>query len=51
MLYLLVSAVQQNVSAMQVAQSRPTPCDPMDYTVHGLLQTRILGWVVFPFSR
>ena len=25
--------------------------DPMDYTVHGLLQARILEWVVFPFSR
>ena len=26
-------------------------CDPMDYTVHGLLQDRILEWVAFPFSR
>ena len=24
---------------------------PMDYTVHGILQTRILEWVAFPFSR
>ena len=23
----------------------------MDYTVHGILQARILGWVAFPFSR
>ena len=23
---------------------------PMDYTVHGILQTRILEWVAFPFS-
>ena len=23
---------------------------PMDYTVHGILQTRILEWVSFPFS-
>ena len=23
-------------------------CDPMDYTVHGILQTRILEWVAFP---
>ena len=28
-----------------------TPCDPMDYTVHGILQARILEWVDFPFSR
>ena len=23
----------------------------MDYTVHGILQARILGWVAFPFSK
>ena len=34
-----------------VAQSCPTLCDPMDYTVHGILQTRILEWVAIPFSR
>ena len=26
-------------------------CDPMDYTVHGILQARVLEWVAFPFSR
>ena len=36
---------------MKVAQSCPTLCNPMDYTVHGLLQARILEWVAFPFSR
>ena len=25
-----------------VAQSCPSLCDPMDYTVHGILQARIL---------
>ena len=25
--------------------------DPMDYTVHRILQARILEWVAFPFSR
>ena len=25
--------------------------NPMDYTVHGILQARILEWVAFPFSR
>ena len=35
----------------KVAQSCPTLCDPVDYTVHGILQTRILEWVAFPFSR
>ena len=25
--------------------------DPMDYTVHGILQAMVLEWVAFPFSR
>ena len=28
-----------------------TLCDPMDYTVQGILQARILEWVAFPSSR
>ena len=36
---------------MKVAQFGPTLCDPMDYTVLGILQSRILEWVAFPFSR
>ena len=28
-----------------------TLCDPMDCTVNGILQARILEWVTFPFSR
>ena len=36
---------------MKVTQSFPTLCDPMDYTVHGILQARILEWVAFPFSQ
>ena len=35
---------------MKVAQSCPALCDPMDYAVHGILQARILEWVVSPFS-
>ena len=38
-------------SEVKVTQSCPTVCDPMDYTVHGTLQARILEWVAFPFSR
>ena len=34
-----------------VTQLCPTLCNPMDYTVHGILQARILEWVAFPFSR
>ena len=36
---------------MKVAQSYPTLCDPMDYTVRGILQARILEWVAFAISR
>ena len=39
-----------------VAQSCPTLCDPMDcsppgFSVHEILQARILEWIVIPFSR
>ena len=34
-----------------VAQLHPTLCDPVDYTVHGILQARTLEWVAYPFSR
>ena len=36
---------------VKVAQSYLTLCDPMDYTVHGILQARILEWVAYSFSR
>ena len=32
---------------MKVAQSAPTVFDPMDYTVNGFHQARILEWVAF----
>ena len=36
---------------VKITRSCPTLCDPMDYTVHGILQARILEWVAFPFFR
>ena len=36
---------------VKVTQLCPTLCNPMDYTVQGILQARILEWVAFPFSR
>ena len=36
---------------VKVIQSCMTLWDPMEYTVHGILQARILEWVAFPFSR
>ena len=44
--YILASS-----SEVKITQSCPTLCDTMDYTVHGILQARILEWAAFPFSR
>ena len=35
---------------MKVAQLCPALCDPMDHTVHGILQAGVLEWIAFPFS-
>ena len=40
---------QRRWAAVKVTQSCPTLWDPMDYTVHGILQARILEWVAYPF--
>ena len=42
-------------SESEVAQSRPTPSDPMDYSlpgssVYGIFQARVLEWVAIAFS-
>ena len=36
---------------VKVSQLCLTLCDPMDYTVHGILQARILEWGAFPVSK
>ena len=43
-------------SESEVAQSCPTLCDPMDYSLpgsslHGIFQARVLEWVAISFSR
>ena len=58
---VLASDVQQSDSfiylyiylkvKVKVTQLCLTLWDPMDYTVHRILQARILEWVAFPFSR
>ena len=35
---------------VKVTQLCLTLCNPMDYTVQGILQARILEWVAYPFS-
>ena len=39
------------ISEVTVAQSCPTLCKSMDYTVCGTFQVRILEWVAISFSR
>ena len=36
---------------VKAAQSRPSLWDPMESTVHGILQARKLEWVAFSFVR
>ena len=36
---------------VEVSQSCPTLCDPVDCSPPGILQTRILEWVASPFCR
>ena len=43
--------VTQSCLTVKVTQLSLTLCDPVDYTVHGILQARILEWIAFPFSR
>ena len=39
-----------HISEVKVTKSSPTLCDPMNYTVRGILQARIPEWVAYPFS-
>ena len=41
----------ERIVKMRVTLSCSTLWDPVDYTVHGILQARILEWVAIPFSR
>ena len=43
--------MQSIIIIINITQSCPTLCDPMDYRVHGILQARIIDWVAFPLSR
>ena len=38
-------------SSVDITQSCPTLCNPTAYTVHGILQARILEWVALPSPR
>ena len=47
----MVLVCHHSCSKVKVAQSSLTLCNPVDYTVHGILQSRTLEWIAFPFSR
>ena len=44
-------ALQSEPPGKEVAQSCPPLCDPMDYTVRGVLQARTLQWQPFLLPR
>ena len=48
MVYSKVIQLYVGEKKTKVAESCPTLCAPMDYTVHGILRARILEWVAFP---
>ena len=48
---ILFLLFQFSIVKVKVTQSCPTLCNPIDYTVHGIHQARILAWVAYPFSR
>ena len=48
---MVFPVVTYSCEKVKVIQLCTTLCDPMDYTVHGTPQARILEWVAFPFSR
>ena len=57
-IYIPANSVQVKKVKVKVSQSCPTLCDPMDYSVQGILQARILEWValsllqgIFPTQR
>ena len=44
-------SIQMRLVKVKVTQLCLTLCDPMDCTIHGILQARILECVAVPFSR
>ena len=52
MLMLIMNKIHcTELNIVKFPQLYLTLCDPRDYTVHGILQARILEWVAFLFSR
>ena len=47
----LLAYKQSGRKKVIVTQSCPTLCHPMDYTVHGILQARLLEWGSLPLLQ
>ena len=47
----LLAYKQSGRKKVIVTQSCPTLCHPMDYTVHGILQARVLEWGSLPLLQ
>ena len=55
-MFVILSNTCESESDNEVAQSCPTLCDPMDWSlpgssVHGIFQAGVLEWVPISFSR
>ena len=48
---IIFKSIQMRLVKVKVTQLCLTLCDPMDCTIHGILQARILECVAVPFSR
>ena len=48
----IITKIESSINMkVKVSQLCPTLCNTMGYTVHGILHSRILEWVAFPFSK
>ena len=48
---IIFKSIQMRLVKVKVTQLCLTLCDPMDCTIHGILQASSLEWVAVPFSR
>ena len=47
----LKSEVKVLVTQLSLTMCDPMAWSPLDFSVHGILQARILEWFTMPFSR
>ena len=46
---LLIYSTLNDSLKVKIVQSCMALCNPMNYTVHGIIQARIVEWVAIPF--